>query len=311
MAIRSHKIPRAYLQRFATHAKRGKGKLWVYERGKPPRIGSPKGEAAERGFFTSKLPNGSLDDAAAEAWTQRIEDLALEPLIHAGNPCFVWTQQTREQMAEYWALLFARTSAFFEFHREFWERSLSESEERISSDAELRGRLAARYSVLSGRRVTEEEVIQIFNRLIPNLQSQIEVRHAYVQQLQRRTKLLADILSRKRWQVWLAPTGAEFVTCDSPVVTMRIEPDGRYYVGYGFGLENVLVLLPLSYRACLVAGAVDTPQTNVVLAHDVQEVNKTLVCCSYRFTYSRTCDMELDELVQSNAGSIRYGVDAF
>lgn len=309
-AIRSHKIPRAYLKRFASTAKRGKGKLWVYERGRPPRIGTPKSEAAERGFFSRKLADGSLDDTALEAWAQKIEDRALESLCYADNHCFVWTDPARTRVAEYWALLFARSSATFDFHRRLWDEALSQAGQRVSSDAAVRQRLAARYTRLAGRSISEREVLDSFQRVVPNLKDEAEMRHAYLQQLQRRTKLFSRILLRKPWQVWLAPAHSEFVTCDSPVVTMRVDEHGRCFLGWGFGRDRVLALMPISYRGCVVAGAVGPP-SRVITKEDIREINKSLVFCAFRFVYSRSLDQETDRVVQQGAGSIRYGVDAF
>jgi len=89
---------------FATSTKPGKGRLCVYERGKAPKPGTPKSEGAERGFFVSKLSDGTYSDRPAEDWAQKIEDRATDTLIHAPNPCFVWSEKTRQRMAEYWPL---------------------------------------------------------------------------------------------------------------------------------------------------------------------------------------------------------------
>src|ERR1035437_7177145 len=119
MAIRSHKMPQAYLKRFATVPQKRKklGKLCVYERGKEPRIGTPKSEAAERGFFAMRSEDGALDDSPTECWAQTIEYEALDTLICAPSSIFIWTRQNRRQMAEYWALMFLRSTSFYDFHK--------------------------------------------------------------------------------------------------------------------------------------------------------------------------------------------------
>ena len=310
MPIRSHTTPRAYLQRFATPAKRGEGKLWVYERGKPPRQGTPKSEGTERGFFLAKLQNGTFDDRPAEEWAQQIEDRALEALIHAQNPCFVWTDNNRKRMAEYWALLFVRANAAFRFHRATWEKHLAGLQDKVLSDAALRRHLARRYSFLSGRNVTEEEIVNVCGRVIPNLRTEAEMRSHYVQRLQHRTAMFSSLLLDKQWQIWVPPDTCEFVTCDSPVMTLRFDQWGRYYVGDGFGRDGVVALLPLSPKACLLGGLGGYP-TRTVADSDVWEINKVLVSSCSRFTYSKNRDDRIDALVQERAGSIRYGVDAF
>jgi len=310
MPIRSHRTPRAYLQRFATPAKRGNGKLWVYERDKQPRPGTPKSEGTEKGCFEAILPDGTIDDRPAEAWAQKIEDRALDVLIHSPNPCFVWTEGYRRRMAEYWALFFVRSVASFEFHRAFWEESLVETQKRIQSDADYREQLIKRYSFLFGRPVSTEELLDVSGRVLPKLRTEAEMKSDYVKRLQHRTAMYSELLLTKAWQVWTAPDGCEFVTCDSPVMTLRFDKFGRYYVGDGFGREGVVVILPLSTKACLFAGFQGYP-VRTASPQDVWEINRVLICSSFRFTYSKTQNCEIDSLVQESAGSIRYGVDAF
>src|SRR5438270_375579 len=233
MAIRSHKIPQAYLRRFSTPGRRGKGQLWVYEKGHAPRIGSPKSEAAERGFFMQRANDGTWDDSATEAMTAKIEGRALDAFRYAENQCYVWSGQQKMRMAEYWALLFIRASATFQMHREKWNEYLAQAKEQIESDESIRQRLAHRYSILAGRDVTADEVSQVFQRVIPNLMTEPEMRHGFVSNLERRIGLLSRILLSKPWQVWMAPSGSRFVASDSPVVTMQVDESGQYRVGWG------------------------------------------------------------------------------
>jgi hypothetical protein len=310
MAIRSHKIPRAYLQRFATCAKRGKGKLWVYERGRIPRIGTPTSESAERGFFTTRLSDGTYSDKPGEDWAQRIEDGATRPFQYGANPCFVWTEKDRSRMAEYWALMFVRATAAFEFHRRSWESELSGIHERIQSDSSLREKLIERFKFLYSRPISETELLSVYSRVIPNLRTEPEMRTHYVDRLQYRTAMFANILLNKPWQIWIAPDGCEFVTCDSPVMTMRFDAHGRYYVGDGFAKDGVTTILPISAKACLFAGLQGIPIRRVD-QHDLWEINKVLISSSVRFVYSKTSDDRIDAPMQKCGGTIRYGVDAF
>ncbi len=213
-------------------------------------------------------------------------------------------------MAEYWALMFVRASAAFEFHRTFWERSLPEMHERIHSDAKLRGQLIQRYSFLCGRPISEAELLGTYSRVIPSLRTEAEMRSHYIERMQYRTRLFSQILLKKPWQVWLAPCGSEFVTCDSPVMTLRFDNWGRYYVGDGFGRDGVVALLPISPKACLFAGLQGYP-TRLIDQHDVAEINNVVISSAARFVYSKTRNDNVDTVVQGRGGSIRYGVDAF
>jgi hypothetical protein len=91
---------------------------------------------------------------------------------------------------------------------------------------------------------------------------------------------------------------------------MGVDQHGRYGLGWGFAQKNVLALMPITPRACLVAGAVGS-SSRAVTAEDVWETNKAVIQCSVRFIYSHILDKGMNSAVQELAGSVRYGVDAF
>ncbi len=234
----------------------------------------------------------------------------MEVFRYAENQCYVWTEKQRTRMAEYWALLFIRADATFHMHRKKWNESLAKAKEKIEFDRSIRQHLARRYSFLTGRNITEHEILQVFQRVIPNLMTESEMRHGFVTQLQRRVELFSKILLAKPWQIWMAPSGLEFVTSDTPVVTMQVDEFGQYRVGWGFNRENVIALMPMSSRACLAAGTAHS-HYRVVETSYVEALNKSVIACGHRFAYSRSLDPAIDVLVQNSLGSIRYGVDAF
>jgi len=305
-------MPQAYLKRFAAAPEKRKkhGKLCVYERGSEPRIGTPYSEAAERGFFVSRSEDGKLDDSQTETWTQRIEDNALDGIIYVLSPVFVWTRENRRQAAEYWALMFLRSTSFYDFHKNGSEDVFGAQMRRLNTDAEFRQKLVSHYSFLFGRPFTEGEILGSIGRAVETLLTPTELRSQYVQHLKRRVGIFSDILLAKPWQIWEAPHDCEFVTCDSPVMTFRLDNWGQYFTGDGFAKEGSIILLPISPKACLTAG-VQGPQCRHVPRNDVHEVNKIVISSSTRFVYSMTNDIGINRLVQQFAGSIRYGINAF
>ena len=312
MAIRSHKMPKAYLKRFATAPERGKryGKLWVYERGKTPRIGTAHSEAAERGFFVSRAKNGSLDDFSTEAWAGKIEDDALDTLISAPSPMFVWARENRNRMARYWALMFLRSTSFYDFHKRSSDELFDVQMRRLNSDPDFRKKIVSNYAVRFGRPFTEDEILGVIGAAVNGLLTSEQLRSQYVGRLKLRVDLIAGVLLNKLWQIWTSPDNCEFVTCDSPVMTFRLDNWGRYSVGDGFGKEGSIVILPISPTACLIGG-VQGAQSRHVPGSDVHEINKIIISSSVRFVYSLTRSIEIEQLVQGFAGSIRPGINAF
>src|SRR5256885_13285486 len=61
--VNQHTVPRSFLVSFADPviAKRaGKDRIWVYEKGKSPRLGSPRGESCRNDYYTL-MANGEKD----------------------------------------------------------------------------------------------------------------------------------------------------------------------------------------------------------------------------------------------------------
>lgn len=201
-------MPKAYLKRFATGPQKRKryGKLTVYERGKSPREGTPKSESAERGFFLSTTDTGQHDDSFTESWAQLIEDRALDTLICAPSQFFYWTDASRQKMADYWALLFLRSTSFYDFHRNRANEIFNARMTQLNDDADLRRRLVAHYSTVCGRQLEEGELLGSIGRAVAHLLTPSELRNQYVQHLRRRVGIFAGTLLAKSWQIWEAPS---------------------------------------------------------------------------------------------------------
>jgi hypothetical protein len=110
--IGSHIIPRYYLEQFATKKKPSAktGQFWVYAKGSEPRLGTPKSEGVENGYFGLPGETGELDESL-EWKLAEMENEANDLLVMAGNQTFVWSIFYRQKMANYVALLYARTKA--------------------------------------------------------------------------------------------------------------------------------------------------------------------------------------------------------
>ena len=107
--IRSHVVPRLYLEQFAVRASRSAkwGHLWVYQKDVAPRRGTSKGEGTEKGYFAYPLPCGSVNESLESALAQ-IEDRAYRPLIGLPTGNFDQTLSSRTATAQYVALMFGK-----------------------------------------------------------------------------------------------------------------------------------------------------------------------------------------------------------
>src|SRR4051812_25041465 len=105
--IRSHIVPRHYLDCFTNRSGKDAGRLWVYEKRRAPRQGTSNSEGAENGYFAYQHPSGKFDESL-ESVLANIEAEASETLRIARSVCFVWSAQRRRRLAGYIGLMFAR-----------------------------------------------------------------------------------------------------------------------------------------------------------------------------------------------------------
>ena len=102
--IRSHIIPKFYLEQFASPSTRGKakpGRICVYEKGRQPHQRSTSVQGAEKGYFGFVRPNGSLEESLEKDLADREEECG-EVLACARSELFDWTSAaSRNKLACY------------------------------------------------------------------------------------------------------------------------------------------------------------------------------------------------------------------
>lgn len=306
--IGSHIIPRAYLEKFAERpSPRAKtGRFWVYERDKPPRIGAPKAEGVENGYFAIELPSGDVDESM-EATIQKMEDAAGETLELASNPLFVWSHARRKAIATYVALLHSRSRLRKAGSAWLSKQNANELREAVK-DETFAEEMAAHYSALGKQFVSVEMIRRIAENLAESIIQPPEIRNVFVSTLLHNTDFISSVLIEKPWQVWMANEN-EFVTTDSPVVS-ALEINGHFNPGWGFNKPGVQVFFPLNPTACLVIGNPGYDHVNVN-GEQVSKVNELLAMCVSRYAYSLSPNESLRAHVDRYAGTMKFGENAF
>ena len=120
--IGSHIIPRFYLEQFSTPSelrkKGGKkvksGRVWVYERGKEPKLRGTSRQGRENGYFGFILPNGRLNESFEDELALR-EGECNEVLVCARSGLFHWPYGSEDKIAFYAALLHSRATQARDF----------------------------------------------------------------------------------------------------------------------------------------------------------------------------------------------------
>lgn len=311
MPIRSHTIPRAYLERFATPRRNKPGRVWVYEKGKEPVPRSTRSQGFEKGYFEIVRANGRRDESMEPALA-RIEDDCLDALITArSHLCDLSLVSVK--LATYAAMLLRRSTVWRKANARRWGDIAVPYAELASNDEYVRD-IAGYYSKHLGCEITPNHLAAMIREQSTRFSNETFTKNNFVRELLMFVDVGKQEMLRKFWQVWHAPDGIEFVTSDNPVVTFvrRRAPREIWIPGYGFGHSGVIVGFPLAPDACLVM--FDRPQSTgrrTVDAETVARMNEVLISCCDRFVYSRTRSDEASKAVDQIAASSMPGVNAF
>src|ERR1039458_7125359 len=250
--IRSHIVPRLYLEQFAVKASRSAkwGHLWVYQQNSVPRRGTSKSEGAENGYFAYPLPSGSLNESL-EGVLAQIEDRFANILVGLSIGRFAPTLANRRVTAEYVGLMFARSRGRLAGTK--WVLAkVSTLMSQLDQDGfldEIATAATKRYKAV----VTRDQIAQVIKNLAERNLTPVETKRAFLSDLLFNAGLIANSIIELPWQVWLSTGATEFVTSDTPVST-AVFGGGRLMPGVGFGVRGALGFFPLSPQACLVMG---------------------------------------------------------
>jgi hypothetical protein len=310
MPIGSHVIPRFYLEQFASEpARKGKpGRVWVYQRGKKPQQRATSVQGRENGYFGFVRPDGTLEESL-ETRLAKLEKACHDTLVCAKSELFCWSSAHRNNLAFYTSLLFQRATQSRNVNIKHWDGIQKGFAEALADD-EFIDDLAVHYSAKFNKEIRREELREMLRGTLKKLQRPSEAKNTYLEKLLWQTEYIRDILLGKPWQIWRAPSGAEFVTSDNPLITfVRLRGD-VLHPGYGFRRPGVVAAFPLAPECCLAMGP-HGPESVTFGHKHVMMINELTIRLSDKFVYSRTRSEEIKNLVDEQGGTAKYGDSAF
>jgi Protein of unknown function (DUF4238) len=123
---------------------------------------------------------------------------------------------------------------------------------------------------------------------------------------------ISEILEKEyRHDIYYAPTGSHFITCDNPIITIEPDTDGKAWVGMGFGRPKTEVLFPLNKRACLILSRRGTGQQVVASSKKNEQINTMMMHAAQKYVYAPVGYRRLSRLFNQRHAHIKYGDNAF
>jgi Protein of unknown function (DUF4238) len=306
--MRSHIIPKFYLEQFATPSTGGKdkpGRIWVYEKGRSPHQRSTSVQGAENGYFGFVRPDGSLEESLETYLADREREWG-DVLISVKSELFDWTSaSSRNKIAFYAALLFSRATQRRTFSARNWADIQKGFTGLVNDDnyiSDLATHYAKRY-----KEATPTATRNRLRKLVEDMKSESAAKNIFLSDLTENTEFIKSVLLEKPWYVWKVPLGGEFVTSDNPLITFIAVGNGEFAPGHRFGVPGVVAAFPLAPNAALMMGISAKAQSYAVNTAQVMKLNETIIRLCDRYVYSRLHSAEIGKMVDEYAGAARYG----
>ena len=311
--IGSHIIPKFYLEQFSTPSRMGKdkpGRIWVYERGEEPDDRATSVQGKENGYFGYYKPDGTVEESF-ETLLADYEAECNDLLVCAKFETFHWPPGAREKLASYAALLYSRATQRRTFTDKQWKKIRSELRETAATDDLLINEMADAMSRQIKRPSSAHVIRKAIAEYLQQSATPEEGKNSFLSNLIDNTNQIASfLLSKKHWRVLRPPAGGEFITTDNPLVSFMPLRNGLLHPGHGFRPDTVDAVFPLAPDACLHMGKAWVVPRNLDSTM-LTRLNEALISICDRYVYSKTRSDEVNELVQSLAGTCVYGENAF
>ncbi|MGH9556836.1 MAG: DUF4238 domain-containing protein [Terriglobales bacterium] len=304
-----HFLPESFLRGFVDRGileRDGKERIWVYEKGKPIRLGAPKSEACRRDYY-SLIAGGQKDDRIEHALACFESDAM--PLIRhvATDRVSNISSDYKRKLAYFAGLMYARVPAT----REFLARLAAEYAKKCLDDAENdSGRVAVLLRQHSlGKEVPRERRVEIVSEVVQDLAGW-NAETELTRMLSLSTKV-GEALTGYLWEVHHADEENAFITSDTPIATMVPDGYGDCKVGPGFMVEGTFVFWPIASTCCLVMHKHSGFKKQPLRNRDVHFVNRLLMSTTQRFIYYSDKSEKLRASFEKYGGRVKYFDQAF
>lgn len=298
-----HYIPEFYLKGFTE----GKGLLWVHEKQASPRASSPKREANQPDYYA--LSHASLDTDALEKMYARAESIVAPAICKSRNPLFVMKDDDAGNIRAFIALSFTRVPHFIDFLK---ESQLVLAKKLAAKQAQKDTRfieIVAEINQRFGTEIDPEEARRTF------VEGDYHLAHrnndfALSSMLRANAKIMRILVEEFEHDLLYAPEGSQFITTDSPVMTLINQGDGSALFGVGFAHQQTEVFYPLNKRAAMHLRRDATRKKIHISSARVDQINRALMGWGQRYMYASSGHRRLGRLFSQYAGAVRFGKTA-
>jgi hypothetical protein len=301
-----HYIPKFYLKGFMDKDH----ELWVYEKNATaPRRSTPKMEGHRENYYT--FDDFGLPDSSTERMLSRTESLAAPIFKKLANPQFEITNEQREMLYSFIALMFVRVPAY----REYINKIASDCAKRISQE-QARDRdsfyaFIRRYEAQTGQTLGDLEELRRFAASDNYTVTQRSVGFNLLLTFGSFFPIAKLLETEFRHDLYYSPQSSPFLTCDNPIATIEPQGDGTARAGVGFSRPGTQIVYPLNKRSCVILSRGARGEKISVNEKRVRMINDAIMAYAQRYVYASVGTRRLARISNERGFKIKYGENAF
>lgn len=299
---RHHYIPQFYLRGFSIPER--EENFWVYDLGnKIPYAAKVATIAQERGFYTAKLKDGTLD-AQLETRLSEIEGNAAPVIkkVRTSNADLVGDEFYHLML--FAAHMFSRVP----FHRNWVKNFTTELAVRLLRDkVSSPGFLEKQLADWEAEIKTPEGTVEEFRKyLFDDEAYSIEPHPNLALIAMSKTAVgMTEHLLNMKWIFARTPGSMGFVTSDNPFIMVRYSKP--YWADVGILMKDVQVTLPLSSELCLIGGWSGEEGYITIRPEVVEYLNKRTILFANKYVFASGKDPRLQSLLHNKPLRARVG----
>lgn len=285
LSRRHHYLPQMYLRGFADEAEQ----VWVFDRKENKFLHQGiLNTAVKKDFYTVVGPDGQKTDAVEQILANIVEAPMKRIIERLGRKNLTWEGEDRAVLALFVALLRTRNPAFDRDQTEFTEQLHRWWSKATHPTLEATEDSLRKYEVKTGQDMTDVSAQEIFEMIRDDHYEIHNPRQNNIKMMLSLALEIAQVVFRLNWEVFAAPKGMSFLTCDNPFTVVPPPFFDDSIQGYGILTPGASTVVPLSSKTAICFyGEGDRTRGAVLYRNFLRNVNMVVAANSDRFIIAR------------------------
>jgi Protein of unknown function (DUF4238) len=285
LSRRHHYLPQMYQRGFADAA----GFVWVFDR--QENLYNHQhvvNTCVKKDFYTITGPDGAKSDKVEQMLANMVEGPMKRIIDRLDKKNLNWEGEDRAILALFVALLKTRNLAFDRDQSEMGEELLRWWAKAKHPSPEAVEEHLRKFEGETGEEMADVSAQDLFEMIRDDQYELKNPRQNGIKMMLDLSLEIAQYLFRLNWEVFSAPKGMSFVTCDNPFTVVPPPFFDSSLEGYGIMAPGASTVVPLSSKTAITFhGEGDRTRGAVVYKRILRSTNMVVAANSERFVIAR------------------------